>query len=558
MKPWLERFPEIYEEERSYWLGRGFEELTSPDGEVSFEGAVTVRRRGEEGLETHDFELRLDYPPGYPFRMPKVVFIRPEIRRARHQGIDGAPCLFPPGAWDKDVRASELYAATERWLNYHLDDHFPRELALYELPEYFDGALYAVLAPAELMKSFAGKQRGGFSYEKLIGHDLCAIRSVDGNRVGEALISDLAGSKKQWQREKPAKWFRLDAEPSPMRHTGELEALLRDSGHQVSLKPRPGLERDLIGLLFTDTILDEERLLLIDIGVRSKTQQPKVGEGWPLRVAELQIASRGELQRRLQGVRDLDVLAEKTVACFGLGAIGSVSALALAREGVGAFTLCDPDFLRSGNVVRHALDLTDVGQLKALAMETAISRVSPGVETTIEYQNLADPRVIATHLDGAHMVIAAIGDEMLEQLLCEIVTAREDPPPVILARTLHAGAAFRVALIRPGVDACFACLGEYQAEGDAEWIEVPEDDLPDVFDSGCATASRPGAGLTCEQAGAFVAARALEVLEARDREANHWLSVQQPIPAADPRLAEPLALHEATFKPRRGCANCGA
>jgi molybdopterin/thiamine biosynthesis adenylyltransferase len=343
-----------------------------------------------------------------------------------------------------------------------------------------------------------------------------------------------------------------------MRHTGELEAILATSGHQVSFDQRPGVGRDLLALVFTDEVLGEERLLLIDVGVRSKTQAHKVGEGWPLRVAELHIASREELQRRLQGVRNLDTLAEKTVACFGLGAVGSPLVLSLGREGVGSFELCDPDSLRPGNIVRHALDLTSVGQGKAIALETALGKISPGVQTVPGFQNLADPAVIATHVADADLVIAAIGDEMLEELICEVVLDREEPPPLILVRTLHAGAAFRVAVLRPGVDACFACLREYKEEGDPDWIEVPNTDLPDVFDVGCATAARPGAGLTSQQAAGFAAARALEVFEGRDRESNHWVSVVQPIAGADPRLNEPLALHETSFKPRSGCQSCGA
>jgi ThiF family len=257
-------------------------------------------------------------------------------------------------------------------------------------------------------------------------------------------------------------------------------------------------------------------------------------------------------------VRDLEALAAKKVTIFGLGAVGSPLALSLAREGVGSFELCDPDLLRPGNVVRHALDLTGVGLDKAVAMEAALGRVNPGVGTGAQLNNLGDPEVMATCIADAHLVIAAVGDEVLEQLLCEVVFDLEDPPPVILVRTLHAGAAFRVILMRPGVDACFECVREYKSERDPGWIEVPEDGLPDIFDSGCATAARPGAGLTCQQAAVFAAARALEVLEGRDREANHWLSVERPISDGDSRLDEPLTLHKVSFKPRSGCSSCAA
>ena len=76
-------------------------------------------------------------------------------------------------------------------------------------------------------------------------------------------------------------------------------------------------------------------------------------------------------------MRDSLELEDMRVVCFGLGAIGSPMALALAREGVGKFTLCDPDTLRPGNIIRHALDLLSVGQFKAEA-----ARVRPRPQST--------------------------------------------------------------------------------------------------------------------------------------------------------------------------------
>jgi hypothetical protein len=405
VKDWRERYPTIYAEDQAYWSSKGFEEVESARGEVGFRGRVAVRRKGEGGLKRHDFELQLDYPPGYPHYPPKVKFISPKIDRARHQGTDGAPCLFPASAWRRTVPASEMYAATERWLGYHLADNFPRELALYELPEYFKGTAYSVIAPATVLKSFGGKNQGRLKVAKLLGQDLCVLGSVDGDQVGSDLIASLA-EKKLWAKAEICKWYRLDREPTPMRHTGELERLLGESGHRgVRFIQRPKEGRHLIGLVFTDEVLDQERLFLIDIGVRTKKQQTEVGKGWPIRAPEFHVVSRDELLRRLEGVRALDDLREKSVACFGLGAIGSTLALSLAREGVGSFVLCDPDTVRPGNVVRHALDLTAVGQVKPLAMETALSRVSPGVETDPQFQNLffsRDTRFLQRYLDSIH------------------------------------------------------------------------------------------------------------------------------------------------------------
>jgi len=128
---------------------------------------------------------------------------------------------------------------------------------------------------------------------------------------------------------------------------------------------------------------------------------------------------------------------------------------------------------------------------------------------------------------------------------------------MLLVRRLHAGAAFRLALIRPGVDACLTCLADYRAEKHPDWIDVPADDLPDVFDAGCAAPARPGAGLTSQHAAIFAAARAVEILEGPGTEPNHWLWVERPIAPGDNRLSKRLTLHEAAFPPRPDCPICG-
>lgn len=556
MRLWHERFPSVYDDERAYWLGKGFEEADVRRGEVAFTGTITVRVGGDDGLEHHAFKLRIKYPPGYPYIAPTVEFLEPPIKRARHQGIDGAPCLFPPSAWATTLPASELYAATERWLAYHLAGHFPRELALYELPEYFGWTPFAVLMSPGAVDVMAGKRRGRFSVDELPGRDLGVVWSIDEQEVGKALESAVAPVRDGSRPRHGGRWYRLDTEPAPVQHSVELERLLKQNGHQVDLTKRPR-ERELIALTFRDSALDEERVLLLDIGVASKKATPAVGKGWAVRAPRLYQVSPEDLFRRLEGVRDLDRLGEKHVACFGLGAIGSSLVLALTREGVGSFVLCDPDVLRPGNVVRHALDLLSVGQFKAEAVESALSRINPFVDTSPDVENLAHPGVIEAKLRGASLVVAAIGDDLKEELLCEAVVRSDDRPPMLLTRTLHGGSAFRVALVRPGVDACISCLAAYRAEQHPEWIDVPRDGRPDVFDDGCATASRPGAGLTCQHAATFAAARGLDVLEGREPESNHWLWVERPIAGDDERLRTGLTLHAARFLPRPDCPVCG-
>ena len=85
----------------------------------------------------------------------------------------------------------------------------------------------------------------------------------------------------------------------------------------------------------------------------------------------------GGLQR-LYGVPGAAAIRGACVAVVGIGGVGSWSAEALARSGVGALVLVDLDHVAESNINRqvHALDST-VGQAKVQAMRERIALINP-------------------------------------------------------------------------------------------------------------------------------------------------------------------------------------
>ncbi|WP_347940007.1 tRNA threonylcarbamoyladenosine dehydratase [Peribacillus simplex] len=88
--------------------------------------------------------------------------------------------------------------------------------------------------------------------------------------------------------------------------------------------------------------------------------------------------SRNELAIGKEGI---DILKNTTVAVLGVGGVGSFSAEALARSGVGRIILVDKDDVDITNVNRqiHAL-LSTVGQPKAELMKNRIQDINPDCE----------------------------------------------------------------------------------------------------------------------------------------------------------------------------------
>lgn len=83
-------------------------------------------------------------------------------------------------------------------------------------------------------------------------------------------------------------------------------------------------------------------------------------------------------ERMALGDRALEKLQSSHVAVFGIGGVGSYTAEALARAGVGSLTLVDNDTVGLSNINRQLCALhSTLGQFKAEAMASRIRDINP-------------------------------------------------------------------------------------------------------------------------------------------------------------------------------------
>ena len=88
--------------------------------------------------------------------------------------------------------------------------------------------------------------------------------------------------------------------------------------------------------------------------------------------------------RMLLGEAAMEKLKASHVAVFGLGGVGSWCAEALARSGVGRFTLVDMDTVSETNINRQLCAITGtVGQSKAQVMAERIREISPQAQVRV-------------------------------------------------------------------------------------------------------------------------------------------------------------------------------
>lgn len=122
-------------------------------------------------------------------------------------------------------------------------------------------------------------------------------------------------------------------------------------------------------------------------------------------------------------------LKSSHVVVFGCGAIGGQLSVHLAQAGVGKLTLVDADVLSWQNVGRHVLGGHDVGQAKAVALESAIKRSFPDAEVSGVASKWEDwVQKNRAQLEGADLVISVTGEPASNHHLDSLLSTNDMPP----------------------------------------------------------------------------------------------------------------------------------
>lgn len=119
--------------------------------------------------------------------------------------------------------------------------------------------------------------------------------------------------------------------------------------------------------------------------------------------------------RHTPGVQDK--VKNSVIGIMGLGGLGSVVAVALARIGVGTLLLADYDVVEPSNLNRQQYFIDQVGMKKTDAMRQNLSRVNPYLQVEVFDGELTEANiplifghvdVLVECFDGARMKAAAL------------------------------------------------------------------------------------------------------------------------------------------------------
>jgi molybdopterin/thiamine biosynthesis adenylyltransferase len=140
------------------------------------------------------------------------------------------------------------------------------------------------------------------------------------------------------------------------------------------------------------------------------------------------------------------VLRIKRVAIVGMGGVGGAYLLALARFGIGAFTICDFDHFEVKNFNRQVgANLATVGRRKNMIMEESVRLINP----ELSIKNFDEPISLSNideFLRGADLFIDAIDFFEMDMRRALFRRCAELGIPAMTANPIGMGTAYMVFL----------------------------------------------------------------------------------------------------------------
>ena len=542
---------------------------------------------------------------------------QPKLFDHRHQMPGGPLCLFQrdtrSGLSGERIRGIDVLRRADQWLLGHHTGHWPPDSVSTELEPHFEYAgdilLSKVFFSPELVSYGRFFMVPDFRrHIDAVAEDVCPMImtaiTVEGGNVGKFFDArgDLSRiypwiQGKAWSPEKlvegdkdvedqdvfsPVRhgyWWSLNDEPRPFR---DGEGLLRELQRcAFSEDPWPAisslLKQELVtakdhyfGLRYLGRHGEFEWLMLYmprqnttgAILLKGDCQKRTEFEKSPVYCLRAHAARPSDLRLRNTSVVDKRI-EDKTVALIGLGALGSTVAELLAKAAVGRFRLCDGDRLGTGNVARHIGGLHEFGACKVRVVMSRLLEINPYLEfgpgdSTVG-SAVRSLDKLAAFIAPTDLTICTTADENAESTINQVAVIQRKP--VLYGRALRRGSMGRVFLVRPGVDPCKACLGEYaraSRSGDAApsgWIDVKESD-DDVLLHECGRPVIPASAADLSFVAALIARVAIEYLEERPLEANHWLWSRAAAPDVDPQFHRPMVTHLAGLPRWPECGAC--
>lgn len=451
-KPWYERFPERFDEEKAGMPERGF---------VLDEEALTRQTVVFRGLSQVDSSRNLvvEYSDAFPSMPPRVLTeAGSKVLTAHHSQDSGAICTFGPqlGRWTADLLGTAAIDEAEDVIrNFQPDSVQPTEAQSPEPPSatyHYSPDLYFLVLPP------LSNSHREVPENPVVGTFRLLFKPPETNGprttvAGRGIIIKVETNAGSFETEKQyRKWLQGPQEyrgtlvilPHPPPYIGSPERL-REWLLEIGV-PRT----DWMAFAFPEGEETEGRYWTWVVARTKADYTFFLGKTFLLRP--------GEQNVRVPGTAGL---SGKKVSVIGCGCLGSKIAVALTATGVPRIFLLDRDYLEPDNSVRHECGITQFGTRKIQAVLGRLLDMNPelvfsalnfqiGGPVDVKYQ-----QHLFQEIASSDLVIDATGVHGVSRFINDICFNLSVPSLYVSVTNGAWGG--EVVRVIPGKTACWMC-----------------------------------------------------------------------------------------------------
>jgi molybdopterin/thiamine biosynthesis adenylyltransferase len=455
-RPWFDRFPARFSQERAEMAARGF---------VLNDEALRTERRVEFSGPSQADPARMLvvlYPNGFPAWPPLVFDHTPgKLLTRHHHPATHQLCLFGPGQprWTASYsgtiaidEAEHIIASFQAGAPPFPNDDVPEPITASF--RYLADA--ALLVPPSITEACSfvdeGVLEGKFKFQfRYLKHRVAAefppLRGVvlEASLPGRAVKAEEPfTSYVRERRFEHGKLVHLPEPPPLLQGPEDLQTWLT----QIGVKRQPWM-----AFVFPEQSGSSTRS-------RYSWLVLNVSSSYQFYAIHTFASADDEREARIPG---LGGLTSKHVVCIGCGSLGSKIAVALAASGVQRFTLVDQDIIKPENAVRHEVGVENYGEPKVDALSRRLISVNPQV-----YQHLhrlwmqvgtlssaEDEQVLYEQLAAADLVIDTTGVHGVSWYLNDL--CYDLGVPVLYASVTNGAWAGEIVPVIPGRTPCWMC-----------------------------------------------------------------------------------------------------
>lgn len=449
--------------------------------------------------------IRIVFPSKYPYAAPKVYPVQLSATTNENetskipykvtpfnkgnQYSDGSVCLFRPEFWNgKEHNVGWLLRRTQRWLiSAHSESGFNKEEIVEEYPGEIKPTGY-VLLPKPLTLPETGN-KGELILQQFKANNYLLANNILPQSPFRYILNNESFT---WYRFKEGITFKeafpITNLPVIMQHFQEYfgENLLDGNLRNIALY-LPS---------------DHNPWHFMKVGL--------VNHQFSIQYYQTKIISES-LYWRTSGIFSDMILSNKKVTIVGLGALGSMVAKSLGKNGVGHFNVFDCDNYELGNGVRHEADFYFIGEPKVNVIKTLLLGVNPSISVdTYHTDVMNDAGALERCLSQSDLCLVLTGEDRVDYMMNDIFSQRYDIP-FVFAR-VSPGAMSGAIQIVDKKSSCLRCLSLQNLD----YLPAPHtsniyEELTPEYGS-CASPALPGSEVDTKEIALQVTRIALQLL----------------------------------------------